>query len=334
MSTKFAIRSVRSTNAGGANRAPSDGGPGLRVLAIIGDLEAIGLSSARLVPIIEPEREPATESVSCQPDQTDVPLPDPSAAYTTELSGRVVLITGATGGIGRPLARATAERGATVVLHGRVTRKLEALYDQIVTANAPEPVILPLDFAKAGAADFANVAAALESQLGRLDAIVHTAVMLGSLGPIEHQSFDNWLAVLRVDLAAPMGLTRALLPMLKGSTDGSVVFTLDTRGEEPHAYWGSYAAAKAGLSALARILADEWESRENLRVNAIVPGPIRSPLRGQTHPAEDLAALPAPDELAPLYQYLIAGQTKAESAVLIDAQAWLVGAPATSSLLP
>jgi NAD(P)-dependent dehydrogenase (short-subunit alcohol dehydrogenase family) len=245
-----------------------------------------------------------------------------------------VLITGAAGGVGRPLALATAARGATVVLHGRVTRKLETLYDEIVGAGRPEPVILPLDLAKAEASDFANVATALESQFGRLDAIVHTAVMLGSLGPIEHQSFDNWLSVLRVDLAAPMGLTRALLPLLSKSADGSVTFTLDTRGEEPHAYWGSYAAAKAGLSALARILADEWENRPNLRVNSVVPGPIRSPLRGQTHPAEDLSRLPLPEALVPLYLHLVAGQAKADSAKLIDAQAWLAGAPAVSSLLP
>jgi NAD(P)-dependent dehydrogenase (short-subunit alcohol dehydrogenase family) len=175
---------------------------------------------------------------------------------------------------------------------------------------------------------------ALDAQFGRLDALVHTAVQLGSLGPIEHQSFDRWLAVLRVDLAAPMGLTRALVPLLAKSFDGSVVFTLDTRGEDPRAYWGSYAAAKAGLSALARILADEWEKRDNLRVNAVVPGPMRSPLRTQTHPAEDVSALPAPEALVPLYLHLVNGQAKAESARRIDAQAWLAGAPAESSLLP
>ncbi len=263
-----------------------------------------------------------------------VSLPAPDRPYATDLRDRVLFITGAAGGIGRPLALAAAARGATVVLHGRVTRKLEALYDEIVDAGHPEPVILPLDLAKAGAADFANVANALEEQFGRLDAIVHTAVMLGSLGPIEHQSFDNWLSVLRVDLAAPMGLTRALLPLLSRASDASVTFTLDTRGEEPHAYWGSYAAAKAGLSALARILADEWENRENLRVNAVVPGPIRSPLRGQTHPAEDLAGLPLPEALVPLYLHLVAGQAKTDSAQVVDAQAWLVGTPATTSLLP
>ena len=263
-----------------------------------------------------------------------MPLPSPGSTDTPDLTGRIVMITGATGGLGRVLSLASARAGATVVIHGRVVRKLEELYDELQAAGGPEPVILPLDLAKAEASDFANVARALESQFGRVDALVHTAVQLGTLGPIEHQAFDHWLSVLRVDLAAPMGLTRALAPMLGESADGSVTFTLDTRGEEPHAYWGAYAAAKAGLSALATILADEWESRETLRVNAVIPGPIRSPLRSRTHPAEDLAALPAPEALAPLYLHLLAGQPKSESGARIDAQAWLAGAPALTSLLP
>src|SRR5207249_4425599 len=83
---------------------------------------------------------------------------------------------------------------------------------------------------------------------GRLDALVHTAVQLGSLGPVEHQAFDEWHSTLRVDLLAPFGMTRALLPLLRAAPDASVVFTLDTRGQEPKAYWGGYAVAKAGLA--------------------------------------------------------------------------------------
>jgi NAD(P)-dependent dehydrogenase (short-subunit alcohol dehydrogenase family) len=250
------------------------------------------------------------------------------------LEGRVVLITGATGGVGRPLALACAQAGATVVLHGRVVRKLESLYDEIVRANAPEPVILPLDLAGAEAGDFANVASALDAQLGRLDALVHTAAVLGSLGPLEHQAFDSWLALLRVNVAAPMGLTRVALPLLLRASDASVVFTLDSRGQEPRAYWGGYAVTKAAIAALARELADEWEHRTNLRVNAIVPGPIASPLRRQSHPGEDATRLPAPELLVPLYRHLIAGQAKAQSDALIDAQAWLAGSPCVTSLRP
>jgi NAD(P)-dependent dehydrogenase (short-subunit alcohol dehydrogenase family) len=255
-------------------------------------------------------------------------------AASADLTGRVVLITGATGGLGRPLALACAAAGATVVLHARVVRKLEALYDEIMDAGRPEPVILPLDLAKAEAGDFANVANALNAQLGRLDALVHTAALLGSLSPLEHQSFDAWLSLLRVNVAAPMGLTRAVMPLLARAPDASVVFTLDSRGEAPRAYWGGYAVTKAAIGALARELADEWENRPTLRVNAVVPGAIRSPLRTQTHPGEDPTTLPPAEALVPLYLGLIGAQPKADSGVLIDAQAWLAGVPCATSLRP
>ncbi|HEY3179774.1 MAG TPA: SDR family NAD(P)-dependent oxidoreductase [Casimicrobiaceae bacterium] len=267
-------------------------------------------------------------------DLNSMPLPHPYDNARIDLRDRVILITGATGGLGHPLSLACAASGATVVLHGRVLRKLEALYDKIKQGGYTEPIILPLDLAKAGADDFANVTSALEAQLGRLDALVHTAAMLGSLGPIEHQSFDSWLALLRVNVAAPMGLTRATIRLLDKADDAAVVFTLDSRGQEPRAYWGGYAVTKAGVAALARELADEWEHRSRLRVNAVVPGAMRSPLRSQTHPAEDASVLPSPDALVPLYLHLISGQVKAESGMLIDVQAWLAGAPAESSLRP
>jgi NAD(P)-dependent dehydrogenase (short-subunit alcohol dehydrogenase family) len=260
-----------------------------------------------------------------------MPLPPPHTPYRAALGDKTILITGATGGLGRVLAMACAQRGATVVLHGRVVRKLEALYDEIVAAGHAEPTILPLDLATASAEDFANVASALQAQTGKLDAIIHTAVMLGSLGPIEHQAFDTWLATLRVDLLAPFGLTRALLPLLRAAPDASVVFTLDTRGQAPKAYWGAYAVAKAGLSALLAILADEWDNAPTLRVNGVVPGPIRSPLRAQTHPGDDVTRLPPPEAFVPLYQYLLAGQPKHESGGVIDGQAWLQGPTAIAS---
>ena len=262
-----------------------------------------------------------------------MPLPSPEANTEINLAGRVVMVTGAAGGLGRAVALACAKQGATLVLHGRVVRKLEALYDEIVDAGLPQPTILPLDLAVASADEFGHVASAIRAQLGRLDALVHAAAFLGSLGPVEHQSFDAWQKVLRINLAAAMAMTRSALPLLAGAPDASVVFTLDARGEEPRAYWGAYAAAKAGLSALASTLADEWENRPTLRINAIVPGPMRSPLRALTHPGEDRSALPLPEALAGLYVYLVGAQPKSESGSRIDAQAWLAGQPASASLV-
>jgi NAD(P)-dependent dehydrogenase (short-subunit alcohol dehydrogenase family) len=124
------------------------------------------------------------------------------------------------------------------------------------------------------------------------------------------------------------------MPLLAKAADASVIFTLDSRGEAPRAYWGGYAVTKAAIAALARELADEWEKRANLRVNAVVPGPIRSPLRSQTHPGEDPTTLPPAESLVPLYLSLLGAQAKADSGVLVDAQAWLAGASCATSLRP
>jgi NAD(P)-dependent dehydrogenase (short-subunit alcohol dehydrogenase family) len=239
------------------------------------------------------------------------------------LVGRVILITGSGQGLGRAIALAAAEAGATVILHGRKVSRLESVYDEIVARDRPQPFIFPLDLATAAAPDFAAMAQAIQAQAGRLDGIVHNAALLASLSPIEQQSLDQWLNVLRVNLAAPFALTRACVPLLSASPDASVVFTLDTRGQEPKAFWGGYAASKAGLAALVGVLADEWENRANLRVNGVVPGPMDSPMRKQTHPGGSLEPLPSPEELAPLYLHLVAGQTKAESGTIVDARRWL-----------
>jgi NAD(P)-dependent dehydrogenase (short-subunit alcohol dehydrogenase family) len=237
--------------------------------------------------------------------------------------GSVILVTGATGGLGQVLARAFAGAGATVALHGRGVRKLEALYDSIVASGAPEPAILPLDFENADGQAYADAAAAIDREFGRLDAIVHCAGSLSRLAPFEHHTTEDWSSALRVNLAAPVALTRAMLPMLRRAPAAKVIFTLDSRGHEPKAYWGSYAAAKAGLEALVHVLADEWENTPNLRAIGVIPGPIASPMRRRTHPGDDPATLRPVDSLAPLYLALLGPNADRHGGTVIDAQAWL-----------
>jgi NAD(P)-dependent dehydrogenase (short-subunit alcohol dehydrogenase family) len=240
-----------------------------------------------------------------------------------ELGGDVVLVTGATGGVGRVLAGAFARAGATVVLHGRVVRKLEALYDSIVDSGAPEPAILPLDFDKADSQDYADAAEAIDRQLGRLGAIVHCAGSLRRLAPIEHHALEDWESTLRVNLAAPAALTRAMLPMLRRALVAKVIFTLDTRGHEPKAYWGSYAAAKAGQEALVHVLADEWENAPNLAAIGVIPGPISSPMRRRTHPGDNQRNLRPVESLITLYLTLLGPDAARYRGKIIDAQTWL-----------
>jgi NAD(P)-dependent dehydrogenase (short-subunit alcohol dehydrogenase family) len=171
------------------------------------------------------------------------------------LKSRVILVTGAGQGMGRSAALAYAAHGATVILHGRNVKKLESVYDEIEAAGGAQPSIFPLDLEKAEDKDFAAIAQAIKLQLGRLDGILHNAALLFNLTPLEAQTLDQWLALLRVNLIAPFALTRACLPLLKASPDGSVVMTSDTHGHAPAAYWGGFAVAKAAIEALVKIQA-------------------------------------------------------------------------------
>ena len=122
--------------------------------------------------------------------------------------------------------------------------------------------------------------------------------------PLANQKLDQWLALLRINLAAPFALTRACLPLLKAAPDASVIFTSETHAAEPKAYWGGFAVSKAGLHTLTQIWADETAGT-SLRFNTLVPGPVASPQRRQSHPGELPAKLPAPESLMPAYLFLL-----------------------------
>jgi NAD(P)-dependent dehydrogenase (short-subunit alcohol dehydrogenase family) len=111
--------------------------------------------------------------------------------------------------------------------------------------------------------------------------------------------------MLRVNLIAPFALTRACLPLMQHSPDASVVMTSETHGHTPAAYWGAFSVSKAGLETLAGIWAQELEIHPNIRFNTFIPGPVASPQRANTHPGEVKTSLPAPEDLAPYYLYLM-----------------------------
>jgi NAD(P)-dependent dehydrogenase (short-subunit alcohol dehydrogenase family) len=234
------------------------------------------------------------------------------------LKDRVILITGAGQGIGRTAAISFAAHGATVILHGRKVPKLEAVYDEIVAANYAQPAIFPLDLEQASDKDFEAFATAIEREFGRLDGILHNAVQGQRLSPLDNQSLDLWLQLLRVNLAAPFALTRACFPLLKLAPDATVVFTGESHGHTPAAYWGGFAVAKAGLETLVKICADEWEMYSQLRVNALIPGPVKSPQRSMTHPGEAKDALPSPEDLMPQYLYLMGQDSQGVSGQILS----------------
>ena len=224
----------------------------------------------------------------------------PAAA---DFADRVVMVTGATAGIGRAVARELVRAGATVILHGRNEKALEGLYQELKPLG-PEPSVAQLDLERAQGPEYQALTTAIESRYGRLDALLHNAAILGDRSPIDHYDIGLWQRVLLVDLTAPFILTRCMLPLLRNSADASVLFTTSGVGQTGRAYWGAYAAAKGGMERLAEVMADELENTP-IRVNLINPGRTRTRMRARAYPAENPASVPPPESVAPAYLYLL-----------------------------
>jgi len=232
------------------------------------------------------------------------------------LADRVILVTGAGQGIGRAAALAFASCGAQVILLGRKSAKLEAVYDEIAAAGHTEALIFPMDLIKATEQEFVAMAEGIRQQLGRLDGILHNAAHLDVLSPLEIQTPRQFELMLRVHLLAPFSLTKACLPLLKNSPDAAVLFTSTAAAQTPAAFWGAHAISKAAADHMVKIWALELENVPNLRMNTVVPGAVQSPQRRKSHPGELHANLPGIESLLPAYLYLmgpdsagISGQT-------------------------
>lgn len=236
------------------------------------------------------------------------------------LKDRVILITGASDGIGKAVAIAAAAHGAQVVLHGRNVRKLEGVYDTIVAGGAPRPSILPLDFEKAGPEEYEKLVAALDQEFGRLDGLLHNASMLGERAPIEHHDVAKWMRTLHVNVNAPFILTRSCMPLLKRSSDPVILFTSSGVVPNPRAFWGSYLVSKWASDGLMHLLAQELEKQPAIRVNSINPGGVKTNMRLQAYPAEDRSKLPEPEAVTAAYLFLLGPDSRGVQGQTINAQ--------------
>jgi NAD(P)-dependent dehydrogenase (short-subunit alcohol dehydrogenase family) len=225
--------------------------------------------------------------------------PSPAA-----LKGRVILVTGATGGVGRAVSAGLAAYGAQLVLSGTEVNLLDRLCDQIEQAGHIAPLALPIDLERAGVDDFATVASVLATRFPHIDGLLLNAAMLGDLTPIQAYDPLRWARVMQVNLHSNFLLLRSMLPLLAASPDAAIVVTTDDLARRARAYWGAYAVSKRGLEGLAEVLAEELAS-SNIRVNCLDPGPTRTRLRAQAYPAEATDSVPGAESLIPCFTYLL-----------------------------
>lgn len=235
------------------------------------------------------------------------------------LTNQVILITGAGGGLGSTAALALAEQGAQLILLDKSIPKLEKIYDAIVQSGCPEPVMYPFDLAGANEMQYQEMADATGQRYGSLQGLLHSAVEFSAYTPLAIHKTQDWGHTLNVNLNAAFILTRVLLPLMQKSQHASIVFTSDSNARLAQAYNGAYGVSKIALEGFAKILAEELEAGQKIRVNTLVPGPIDSPLRKKAYPAEDKTQLPAMSNLAPIYRYLFDSASLGMTGQIIDA---------------
>lgn len=211
------------------------------------------------------------------------------------LDGRIALITGASRGIGRAVAKRFAEEGAHPILIARTRGALEELDDEIRAACGVESTLIPLDLRDFDAID--KVGAAMYERFGKLDVMVANAGLLGVLTPIHQLDPKIWNDVMSVNLTACWRLTRSMDPLLRASDSGRAIYVTSTVGHQPRAFWSAYAISKAGLEMLAKVYAEETQ-KTDIRVNLLNPGPTKTGMRAAAMPGEDPDTLPTPESIA------------------------------------
>jgi NAD(P)-dependent dehydrogenase (short-subunit alcohol dehydrogenase family) len=249
-------------------------------------------------------------------------IPKDFAPDTALLKGRAILITGAGSGLGRALAIGCARAGASVILSGRNSAKLDRVYDEIESlgGGVAQPAIATLDLAAATAVEYDALARTIDTEFGKLDGLVHAAAMLGDRTPLEQYDVPMWCKVLHVNLTAPFILTQVMLPALRKSPDASVVFVSSGVVKQARPFWGAYAVSKAGLESVRAMWFEELESEANIRFNSVNPGRMRTAMRAAAYPAEDPNTVPGAESVTGPFLYLLSERGRGIDGQFIDAQ--------------
>ena len=239
------------------------------------------------------------------------------------LTGQAALVTGASRGIGRAIARRLAEAGADLVLNATHPEALAGTVAAVEGAGRRARVVAG-DVADPETA--ARMVAAAEAAFGRLDVVVNNAG-LNLRAPTLEMALEGWRRVMAVNLDGTLHVCRAALPVMIAAGGGRIVNVSSAASKSPHRNAApAYGASKAAVNYLTMHLAQEM-APYGIRVNAVCPGPVETDMTGQwdeAHRAEVLSRVPLgrlgrAEEIADVVLFLASGMSGFTTGALLDA---------------
>jgi len=227
-----------------------------------------------------------------------------------DLSGRTILITGATDGIGKVLAIEFSKLGSNIILLGRNSSKLDKVYDQLdKSLTSQKHLILQADLGLLNNDSAHEILHAIAEEFTSLDGIIHNAAILGTMTTLEDYELSQWDEVLNVNLRAPFLLTKTLKTILETSTLPRIIFTSSGVANMGRAFWGAYSVSKFGLKGLAEIFANELETTSSIKVFNFDPGATQTKMRASARPAENPNSLKTPNDLVNCYLWFFSEES-------------------------
>lgn len=222
------------------------------------------------------------------------------------LQDKVIVVTGASFGIGEAAAYGFAEAGATVILLARTEDKLNQIYDDFMAKGLPEPVIVQFDLETAPEEAYFQLRDHINQEFGKLDGLLLNAAILGQRTPISNYNWQTWNKVMSVNVNSQFLMARTLLPLLEAAPNhASILFTSSSVGRQSKAFWGAYAVSKFAIEGLMQTMALELENVSNIRVNSYNPGGTRTSMRAEAYPAENPADIKPPQAIIDEYIHLM-----------------------------
>lgn len=230
------------------------------------------------------------------------------------LEDKVVMVTGASQGLGRALALAYAKEGASLVINARSEDSVRPVAEEVEKLGA-DVLAVAADVSEAESVQ-ALVDAAVE-RFGRIDVLVNNAGLLGPRVAIADYPEDEWRQVLDVNLTGPYLVARAAIPHVPEG--GSIINVVSGVSVEGRAEWGAYSVSKFGIEGLTQILAAELQ-KSGVRVNAVDPGGMRTDMRAAAYPEEDPETKITPEENTAIFLYLASDESKGVTGERFKAQ--------------